>query len=103
MPPFYHVVELSSWMRIMAKCSTISRMVRQLDLGDPRTAIPYWHRAIAAGENSAVTMAHLADGYSLSGRRAEALHWQGLLLDYHSDSPQACQIRAMLRSQRERL
>ena len=28
MPPFYHVVELSSWMRIMAKHSTISRMVR---------------------------------------------------------------------------
>ena len=48
-------------------------------------------------------MAHLADGYSLSGRRAEALHWQGQLLDYHSDSPQACQIRTMLRSQRERL
>lgn len=100
---------LSAWSRAVeldadyGEALYYIELVHQLDIGDPRAAIPYWHRAIAAGENSAVTMAHLANAYCLSGRRAESLYWQGQLLEYQSDSPKAPQIRAMLRSQGERL
>lgn len=74
-------------------------LVYQLDLGEPETAIPYWHRAIAVGEHEVDTYAHLANAYILSNRRSEALHWLGQVLEHYPDSPQAQQIRELLQAQ----
>ena len=70
---------------------------------DYQAAIPLWHRAIAAGEDSAETYSHLANAYNLSKNPSEGLRWLRRVLERYPDSSQARQVREMMRTQEERL
>ena len=78
-------------------------LVHQVELRDPQAAIPLWHRAIAAGEDSAEAYSHLANAYNLSKNPSEGLRWLRRVLERYPDSPQARQVREMMRTQEERL
>ena len=72
-------------------------------LRDYQAAIPLWHRAIAAGEDSTETYSHLANAYNLSKNPSEGLRWLRRVLERYPDSSQARQVREMMRTQEERL
>ena len=93
---------LAAWTKAIALNPTFGPALHniaflyQYHLDDPKAAIPYWHRAIDAGEDTAEALSELANAYISIGNQPQASRWQAQVLERYPDSPEAQEIREML-------